>query len=247
MNAIRKEAREVLEQALALGLAIDREKARHRKASEKVMVQAAENVYAAHLMELIDPGGFTPSEVGEAGRAQAREAAREGQVLTARAYGLILGYSEAYVSRLYRLGFGMAAGVLDPYETHEDGSLTRWQLLARSVGDTPEVGEVLGKDVGVLPTVEAVEAAIVKAQERKKAEREAAALERAQMPDGPIPPRPSEQIDLLQDLVSTIKHGRHLTPRQIERMQATMDEIRLLIEEWMSDEAPPVVPHARAS
>lgn len=235
MAQLRKEARGVLDEALAIGVAIEKERTRHRNANEKTMVRAAENVYAAHLMELIDPQGYSPPHTGAQGREEAKAAATEGMVLTAKAYAMVLGYSEAYISRLFRLGFGMAAGVLNPDEVSSNGP-TRWQLISRTLGDTPEVGEVLGKDVNVLPTEEALEAAIAKAQERKQRERAVAAAQRAEMPEGPIPTRPSEQIDLLEDLVGTIEQGRHLTHRQIDRVRAVMDELRGFIEGWLKDE-----------
>lgn len=235
MTQLRKEARGVLDEALAIGLQIEKERTRHSNANEKIMVRAASNVYAAHLMELIDPQGYSPPHTGAQGREEAKAAATEGMVLTAKAYSLVLGYSEAYISRLFRLGFGMAAGVLDPEEESSDGP-TKWQLLSRTLGDTPEIGAVLGKDVNVLPTKEALEEAIGKAQERKQKERAVAAAQRAEMPEGPIPQRPSEQIDLLEDLVGTLMEGRRLTQRQIERVRHAMDEMRGLIETWISEE-----------
>lgn len=237
MARVEKDQREVLDEALAIGTAVEREKSRHRNASEKMMVRAAKNVYEAHLVGIIDARGFTPRHGGEEGREEARAAAAEGKLLTAKSYGLVIGFSEAYISRLYRLGFGMAAGVLDPDEQSGNGP-TRWQIISRTLGDTPEVGDVLGKDVAILPTHEALEDAIRRATERKAEERAAAAAAAAEMPEGPIPRRPSDQIDLLQDLVGTLRNGRHLTPRQIERVQSTMDEIRQFIEEWMQEEGP---------
>lgn len=233
---LKREAREILDQALAIGTAIERERTRHRNSNEKIMVRAAENVYAAHLMELIDPQGYSPPHTGAQGRDEAKAAATEGMVLTARAYAMVLGYSEAYISRLFRLGFGIAAGVLNPDEVSSNGP-TRWQIISRQLGDTPEVGKVLGKDVSVLPTEEALEAAIAAAQERKSKERAVAAAQRASEPEGPIPQRASEQIDLLEDLVGAIEQGRHLTHRQIDRVRAVMDELRGHIETWMAEEA----------
>jgi len=235
MATLKKEQRAVLDEALAIGTSVERERSRHRNANEKIMVRAAENVYAAHLVNMVDSTGFAPLHSGSQGRAEAREAAQSGKVLTARAYALVIGFSESYISRLYRLGFGIAAGVLDPAEETSNGP-TRGQLLSRSLGDTPEVGEVLGKDVDTLPTVEALEAAIEKAQMRKREEQAEAATLRAEMPEGPIPKRPSEQIDLLEDLVGTINKGRHLTERQIERVRRVMDEVRELIEAWVEIE-----------
>jgi hypothetical protein len=235
MATLRKEARGVLDEALAIGVQIEKERTRHRNANEKTMVRAASNVYAAHLMELIDPQGYSPPHPGAQGREEAKAAATEGMVLTAKAYAMVLGYSEAYISRLFRLGFGMAAGVLNPDEVSSNGP-TRWQLLSRTLGDTPEIGAVLGKDVNVLPTEEAVEEAIAKAKERKQKERAVAAAQRAEMPEGPIPQRPSEQIDLLEDLMGTLAEGRHLTQRQIERVRHVMDEMRGFIETWMREE-----------
>ena len=232
-TTLRKEAREVLDQARSLGTALEKERKRHHTTNEKCMVQAANNVYSAHLLGLIDPNGYVPPHGGAAGKSEAREAAKEGVILTAKAYAMILGYSEAYISRLYRLGFALAAGVVDPEETREDNQPTRWQLLSRSLGDTPEIGAVLGKDVGVLPTEETMQAAIEAAQERKSRERAEAARRRHEEPEGPIPTRPSEQIDLLEDLIGTIKAGRRLTNRQIARVQGAMDEIREMIEDWM--------------
>lgn len=235
MVQLRKEARGVLDEALAIGTQIEKERTRHRNTNEKVMVRAASNVYAAHLMDLIDPTGYSPPHTGAQGREEAKAACQEGMVLTAKAYSMVLGYSEAYISRLFRLGFGMAAGVLNPDETSTNGP-TRWQIVSRNLGDTPEVGAVLGKDVSVLPTDEALEAAIASAQERKSRERAEAAAQKAAEPEGPIPNRPSEQIDLLEDLMGTLEHGRHLTPRQIERVRHVMDEMRQFIEAWMEDE-----------
>lgn len=235
MATLRKEARGVLDEALAIGLAIEKERTRHRNTNEKTMVRAANNVYAAHLMELIDPQGYSPPHTGAQGREEAKAAATEGMVLTAKAYAMVIGYSEAYISRLFRLGFGMAAGVLNPDEVSSNGP-TRWQLLSRSLGDTPEIAAVLGKDVNVLPNEEALEAAIAKAQERKQRERAEAAAARAAEPEGPIPQRPSEQIDLLEDLMGTLAEGRHLTQRQIDRVRHVMDEMRGFIESWMKEE-----------
>lgn len=238
MAQITKEAREVLDQALAIGSARLRERSRHTNANERLMARAAENCYAAHLVNMIDSTGFAPQHSGAQGRAEARAAAGEGKVLTAAAYAAVIGYSESYVSRLYRLGFAMAAGIVDPDEESANGEgPTMWQLLSRTVGDTPEVGQVLGKEVGVLPTREALDQAVKSAQERKAREREKEREARAAMPEGPIPSRPSEQIDLLQDLVGTLSAGRHLTPRQIERVRATMDEMREMIEAWVEVES----------
>ena len=199
------------------------------------MARAAENCYAAHQVNLIDSTGYAPPHSGAQGRAEARQAAQEGLVLTAGAYAQVIGYSESYVSRLFRLGFGMAAGILDPEEESQDGP-TLWQTLSRTLGDTPEVGQVLGKDVSVLPTLEALEAAVAAAKERKARERDIERQARAAMPEGPIPSRPSEQIDLLQDLIGTLSAGRHLTPRQIERVRSSMDELREMVEAWVEME-----------
>lgn len=235
MAQIKREAREVLDEALAIGSARVRERSRHANANEKLMARAAENCYAAHLVNMVDSTGFAMTHSGALGRAEARQAAQEGKVLTAAAYAAVIGFSESYVSRLYRLGFAMAAGIVDPNEESEAGP-TLWQQLSRTVGDTPEVGKVLGKEVDTLPTREQLEEAVTAAQERKARERALEREARAAMPEGPIPSRPSEQIDLLQDLVGTLSGGRHLTARQIERVRATMDEMRHMIEAWVEIE-----------
>lgn len=236
---VSKEIREVLDEALAIGAAHDKESKRHRTATERLMARAAENVYAAHLVEAVSGNGFTPTRGGDVGRTEAKEAAQKGLVLSAKAYALIIGYSEAYVSRLYRLGFGMAAGVLDPNEKATDGP-TRWQLISRAVGDSPEVGAVLGKDVAELPTVEALDTAINAALERRAAEREKAASEATWVPSAP-----SEQIGMLEELAAVIKVGRTLTPKQIDRVREVMDGLRATIEEWVEAQHEGHVPEQR--
>lgn len=246
---LKQEQREVLDTALSIGSARVRERSRHSNANEKLMARAAENCYAAHLVNMIDSTGYAPAHSGAQGRAEARKAAQEGLVLTAGAYAQVIGFSESYVSRLYRLGFGMAAGILDPDEESDDGP-TLWQVLSRTLGDTPEVGRVLGKEVDTLPTLEAVQEAVAAAKERKARERDIERQAAAAMPEVPIPTRPSEQIDLLQDLVGTLSGGRHLTARQIDRVRATMDELREMVEAWVHVEAgdgDSGVPEARAS
>lgn len=227
--------RECLKEVLTLGSTLDRERTRHKNANEKLMVQAANTVYAAHLVGAVDASGYTPPHSGGLGKGEARQAAYDGKIITAKALALILGFSEAYVSRLYRLGFGIASGVLDPEETPEgdSGAKTRWQLVSRTLGDTPEVGAVLGKEASTLPTGEMIDAAVTAAQERKQRERADRAAQRAQEPEGAIPSRPSEQIDLLEEVIGALKSGRHVTPRQIARVQGCLDELREFIEDWM--------------
>lgn len=235
MVTVKQEVREVFEEAVAIGSAHERERKRHRTTNERLMARAAKNVYAAHLLDLVKPNGFSPINMGSLGKEEAQEAASKGQALTARAYGLLIGYSEAYISRLYRLGFGIAAEVLDPEEVPEQGRATRWSLVSRQVGDTPEIGSVLGKDAKAIPTIEALDTAIEKAQKRRAKER-AEAASRAPAGESIIPARTGERLDMLEAIAETIEHGRHLTPKQIERVQHVMDELRRTIEGWVEAE-----------
>lgn len=232
--ATNKEVREVFEEAIAIGLANDREKTRHRNATDRLMVRAAENVYAAHQAELVRPDGFSPRNTGGEARAEVRKAAEQGRALTAKGYALLIGFSESYISRLYRLGFGIAAGVLNPEETSKDGP-TLWQQVSRQVGDSPEVAAVLGKEVEELPTVEALTEAVEAATERRRVEREQAAALAAE--ETWMPTAPSEQIGMLEELADVLRGGRHLTPKQVERVSTVMDRLRELIEEWAEAES----------
>lgn len=234
MAQVNKEVREVFEEAVAIGQAVDKEKTRHRNAGARLMARAAENVYAAHLIEVIRPDGFAPQRAGAAGRQEATDAALRGVPLAAKAYAMLIGFSEAYISRLYRLGFGMAAGVLDPDAHPEPGEKTPWQLVSRDVGDTPEVAKVLGKEAKGMPTPETLQAAISAAQERKAVEREQRAADReAASKASWVPDRPSEQIGMMYELAEAIQSGRTLTPRQIERVRVVMDTLRDTIETWI--------------
>lgn len=225
-----KEIREVFAEALDIGVANEKERVRHRRATDRLMVRAAENVYAAHLVEAVHADGLVPAN-GEA----ACEAARKGVPLTAKGYAMVLGFSEAYVSRLYRLGFALAAGVVDPNERSRDGEPTRWQLLSRAVGDTPEVGAVLGKDVDTLPTEEALDEAIQTAQTRRAQERED--KRNALPPPEWLPDKPNERIERLEELTEVVIHQPRLTPKQIDRLRQVMDELRETIEEWLATHA----------
>lgn len=233
MATVNVDVREVFTEALAISAARAREGTRRRNFNEKMMVRAAENVYAAHLVEAVRPNGYTPSEGGIRGRELVEEHAARGIPLSAKGYAILLGYSEAYISRLYRLGFGLACGVLDPNEKSEGGP-TLWQMLSRNVGDSPEVGEVLGKDAKEVPTLDKIEDAVRRAAERRAQEaedrRDAAAQESTW-----IPTAPSERLARLEELADSLKHGRHLTPHQIDRVRLVMDELRGFIEQWMSE------------
>lgn len=233
MAQINKETREVFEEAVAIGTAMDKEKTRHRNAGARLMVRAAENVYAAHLIEAIKPDGYVPTKGGAAGREEATAAAMQGKPLSAKAYSLLIGYSEAYISRLYRLGFGMAAGVLDPDETPKNGEKTRWQMVSREVGDTPEVGRVLGKDAPEVPDGAALDSAIEAARKRREAERTQRVAERESATW--VPTAPSEQIGMLAELAEAISTGRTLSPRQVERVRVVMDMLRDTIETWIEE------------
>lgn len=234
MATVTKEVREVYEEAVAIGVANDREKSRHRNASDRLMARAAENVYAAHQLDLVKPNGYTPKSTGAQGREEVKEAARRGVPLTAKSYAMLIGFSEAYISRLFRLGFGIAAGVLDPHEKPEGGRPTLWTQVSKRLGDTPEVGAVLGKNVEELPTRERLEAAIEAAMKRRASDRaEAAALTEE---ESWIPTAPSEQIGMMEELCTILHNGRHLTPRQIDRVRVVMDGLRELIEAWTAAE-----------
>lgn len=232
--AVSKEVREVYEEAVAIGVANEREKSRHRNASDRLMARAAENVYAAHQLDLVRPNGYTPKATGAQGREEVKEAARRGVPLTAKAYAMLIGFSEAYISRLFRLGFGIAAGVLDPNEKPTNGGFTLWQQVSRRVGDTPEVGAVLGKNAEELPTRETLSAAIEAALQRRATDRqEVAALAEE---ESWVPTAPSEQIGMMEELCNVLHNGRHLTNRQIDRVRIIMDGLRELIEEWTERE-----------
>ena len=247
--AQNKEVREVFEEAVAIGAAVEKEKSRHSNATARLMVRAAENVYAAHLVEAITPDGYVPVNGGAAGREEVEATARQGRSLSAKGYALLIGFSEAYISRLYRLGFGLAAGVLDPAEEPEPGEKTRWQMVSREVGDSPEIARVLGKDAKEFPTVEALDEAIEAAKVRRAKEREHRAAEKEAAADENtwVPRTPSEQISRLHDLAEALTEGRKLTPRQIERVRVVMDSLRDLIESWIEEHGDGHVPMRRKS
>ena len=226
--ATKKEVREALHEAVLIGQSNSREAKRHRTTTEKIMVRAAENCYAAHLVGAVSADGFAPANTGETGKAQVREAAEAGKVLSAKGYALLIGYSPAYVSRLYRLGFGLAAGILDPNERPKQGP-TRWQLISRQVGDSPEVGAVLGKDVEQLPTTQALDAAIEAALDRRAQERAAAAA----APPEWMPKPTGQRIDYLTELVEVIHDAPKFSATQVERLSHVLDTLRETIEAWM--------------
>lgn len=233
---VTKEVRKVFDEALAIGASHQREDKRHKTTVEKLMVRAAFNVYEAHLVEAVKPNGYTPVKRGAAGKEEVEEAARRGVPLTAKGYAQLIGYSEAYISRLYRLGHGMSAGVLDPNEKPENGNgPTRWQLLSRQVGDSPEVAAVLGKDATEEPTIEALDQAIDAALKRRAQEREDAAAAEAAAEETWIPDKPSEQIGMLEELAEVVSSDKRLTPRQIDRVRKVMDTLRETIESWASN------------
>lgn len=232
---VTEEVRNVFSEALAIGQARLKETTRHRNANEKLMVRAALNVYEAHIVEAVKPDGYAPNSTGAKGKAEVQEAAERGVPLTAKGFALLIGYSESYISRLYRLGHGITAGVLDPHEKPEPGNgPTLWQLVSRTVGDTPEVAAVLGKDVTEEPSIDALQDAVEMALKRKAAEREEAAAVAAEEEEAWIPHAPSEQIGMLEELAEVIHDGRTLTPRQIERVRKVMDELREVVESWVS-------------
>lgn len=242
---IKREVREVYEEACQIGQAKAREATRHRNANERLMVRAAENVYAAHLVEFVKPDGYTPRATGQEALDEIEAAVLQGKALTAKAYSMLIGFSEAYISRLYRLGFALAAGVVDPSEK-QNGGATRWQLLSRAVGDSPEVAEVLGKDVTEVPTVERLDAAIDAAVERRARERLEQA-EKVAAEAGWIPSAPSEQIGMLEELSTVLRHGRTLTPKQIDRVRTVLDNLSALIEDWLAEQHEPTIPRQKVS
>lgn len=232
---VTKEVREVFDEALAIAASAQRESRRHKTTNEKLMQRAALNVYAAHLVEAVKPNGYTPRHRGQAGKEEVEEAARRGVPLTAKGYAMLIGYSESYISRLYRLGHGLAEGVLDPNEKPQNGDgPTLWQLVSRTVGDSPEVGAVLGKDATEEPTIEALQEAVEAALKRRAQEREDAAAAAEAAEESWIPDKPSEQIGMLEELAEVVVSDRRLTPKQIDRVRKVMDELRELIESWAS-------------